>query len=79
MELLVHPITKLPKHCFPSADGSHTLCNFTVRDGMIWRYAQKTRYLQLPRLKKRVLIDDNVNLIQKEKASPLIGKDAISK
>ncbi|OGH65324.1 MAG: hypothetical protein A3B83_04615 [Candidatus Magasanikbacteria bacterium RIFCSPHIGHO2_02_FULL_33_17] len=66
MEILVHPITGSPKRCFPSPCGNFTLCNFTVKDGKIWRYAKNTIYLLLPKKHKKKKQKDENNLIKKK-------------
>ena len=67
VEILVHPITKMPKHCFPSPDGSGMFCNFTVRNGLIWRFAKYKDFLKfLFKLKKKKGQEDDQKLIQKK-------------
>lgn len=74
VEVLLHPLTGMPKRCFPSPDGTVMLCNFTVRDGKIWRFAKNTMYLTLPlkRGQKKRWGKREEILIQKEK-EPWLG------
>jgi len=72
IEILLHPITKMPKRCFPSPDGTYTLCNFTTKNGEIWRYAVKVMYLTIPR-KQRSNREEEEKLIKKKNESLLKG------
>lgn len=64
-KLLVHPITGESKICFPIGD--YQYCNFTEKDGKIYRYSKKTDYIKFFRSKWRKKNDNSVDLIQKEK------------
>ena len=63
-KLLVHPITGESKICFPIGD--YQYCNFTEKDGKIYRYSKKTDYIRFFRGKLRKKNDNRVDLIQKK-------------
>ena len=65
--LLVHPITGEPKFCFPSGD--FTYCNFTEKNGKVYRYSKTKDFLKFFRkhYKRR---NNNEDLIQKKNELP---------
>lgn len=63
-KLLVHPITGESKICFPIGD--YQYCNFTEKDGKVYRYSKTTDYIKFFRGKWRKKNDNSVDLIQKK-------------
>ncbi|GAC1413868.1 MAG: hypothetical protein NVSMB66_6530 [Candidatus Doudnabacteria bacterium] len=65
---LVHPITGEPQLCFPS--GAYLYCNFTKKDGKVYRYSKTKDFLKFF-CKSRRRRNDSEDLIKK-KNEPLL-------
>lgn len=70
---LVHPITKMPKHCYWS-DG-WMRCTFTERDGKIWRYSKIFDYIKFRSKRKKGFKSEESPKIEKE---PVIQAGSLS-
>jgi len=64
---LVHPITGEAKFCFPSGD--FIFCNFTVKDGKVYRYSKTKDFLKFFR-KWRKRKSNSEDLIQQKEKEP---------